>query len=96
LWVKDQEEPTIRDRSDLPVSSRKLEFVAPEEIEAAIKKVIENAMGMSASDIPQASCKLFGFRAVSEEMRQMISRVVNSMVRKGKLVQQGDFLVIAD
>jgi very-short-patch-repair endonuclease len=96
LWVKNQEEPTVRDRSDLPVSSRKLEFVSPEEIEAAVKTVIENAMGMSASDIPQASCKLFGFKAVSEEMRQMISRIVNSMVHKGKLVQQGDFLVVAD
>ncbi len=95
LWVKNQEEPTVRDRSGLPTFSRKLEFVAPEEIEAAIKKVVEHAMGMSASDIPQASCKLFGFKAVSEEMRQVISRIVNSMVRKGKLVQQGDFLIVS-
>ena len=40
LYWTTQEQATVRDRDDLPNASRKLELIAPEEMEAAIKQVV--------------------------------------------------------
>ena len=44
-WTK-QDQVTVRDRSELPTASRKLELIAPEEIKIAIKLVVSNAFGI--------------------------------------------------
>ncbi|MDP9485125.1 MAG: DUF3320 domain-containing protein, partial [Actinomycetota bacterium] len=63
LWHPDMQESPLRDRSGLPDASKKLEFVAPEEVEAAIAKVVADSYGMGREEIPAAVLRLlFGFK----------------------------------
>ena len=93
-WAK-QGQVTVRDRDGLPSASRKLELIAPEEIEMAIKLVVSNTLGMERSGLAREVCKLFGFKAVSEGMRREVEAVVDGMIALKKLTEKGDSLILA-
>ncbi len=93
-WTQ-QQCVTVRDRGALPSSSRKLEFISPEEIELAVKAVVSDSLGIERSDLPREVSRLFGFKSMSEDMRHTIESVVNRMIERGELTARGDSLVIA-
>ena len=91
LYWTAQKQITVRDRSDLPNASRKLELIAPEEIETAIKQVVSDAFGIERNDLPREVCRLFGF-GISKNMQQQINKVVDGMIKRKRLIQQEDTL----
>ena len=92
-WTK-WRKVTVRNRSGLPNASRKLELIAPEEIETAIKQIVSDAFGIEREELAREVCRLFGFRSVSEDMRQGVERVVEVLIEDGQLIWQGDSLVL--
>lgn len=91
------EEAPIRDRSDLPDSSKKPERIAPEEIEKAVKKVVSESFGMRKEDVPPSVLKLLlGFRRTTRGASATIMEVVEGMIREGKLSEDGDHVSVAD
>ena len=94
LYWTEQEEITVRNRSELPNASRKLEFIASEEIEVAIKQIVSGAVGIEREELAREVCRLFGFRAVSGDMRRRVDKVVEELIDKGQLIWQGDSLVL--
>jgi len=93
LWPAGLERPVVRDRGNLPAPARRLEFVAPEEIEAAIGIAVADACGIEPAAIPPAACRLLGFPRVGEEMRARVDAIVGRMVAEGHLVSRGDHLI---
>ena len=91
LYWTAQKQITVRDRSDLPNASRKLELIAPEEIETAIKQVVSDAFGIERNDLPREVCRLFGF-GISKNIQQQINKVVDGMIKRKRLIQQEDTL----
>ena len=85
---------TVRDRSELPNASRKIDLIAPEEIEVAIKQIVSDAFGIEREDLAREVCRLFGFRSVSGDMRQGVERVAEVLIEDGQLIWQGDSLVL--
>src|ERR1035438_8950417 len=95
LWDPAMNQPLVRDRSDLPAASRKLEFVAPEEIRLAIVMVVEDSYGIVPEEVPSAVCRLFGFARSTDEMIAAIAPHRDEMLRKGILALRGVNLVLA-
>ena len=93
LYWKAQEHVTVRDRSDLPNASRKLELIAPEEMEAAIKQVVSDAYGIERADLPREVCRLFGFKSATENMQRQVNKVVDGIIKGERLVQQRDTII---
>jgi len=90
LWLPDMEKAPLRDRSGLPDVSKKIELVAPEEIAAAIRKVVTDSFGMDRSEIPAAVLRvLLRFRRTTQRAQQQVTHVLDDMVRRGVLVQEG-------
>ena len=96
LWWTEISTVVARNRSLLPVASRKLDLVASEEIESAITEIVQDALGMDRGAIPLNACKLLGFRSVSEDMRQRLEALIDDMIKEGKLRLQGSSLVVGD
>ena len=94
LYWTEQGRITVRDRSELPNVSRKLELIAPEEIEMAIKQIVSSAFGIEQNDLPQETCRLFGFKKVNADMRGKTEAVMNKMIERGDLVERGSSLVL--
>ncbi len=95
LWSREMDEPTVRDRSSLPLASRKMELVAPEEVRSAIISVVRSSYGMAPDEIAPAVCRLFGFGRVTDDMRRHVEPQRDALVREGRLVSQGGSLVVS-
>ena len=94
LYSTEQDHVSVRDRSELPNASRKLEFIAPEEIQVAIKKLVSDAFGIESDDLAREVCKVFGFVTVSANMRQKVEKVINEMIEHGVLKAKGNSLLL--
>jgi very-short-patch-repair endonuclease len=93
LWASTMQQSPVRNRSELPAASRKLEFVAPEEVRRAILIVVEESYGIVPTEVPSAVCRLFGFARVTDEMSAAVEPHRDALVREGYLKLQGVNLV---
>ena len=91
LWdvTMDMARPPIRDRSELPTQSRKIELVAPEEIGEAIRAVVERSVRITHDEAVVQVASLLGFRRTSSGIREAISEVLSEMLKAGVLAGDG-------
>ncbi len=94
LWPKGMTEPPIRDRSTLPQTSRKLDFVSDEEIAAVVMQVASESFGFASDDIASTVVRILGFGRVTESVQDRIAKVVQALVFSGKLSVKNDLLVV--
>lgn len=92
LWHPAMETPVIRERSNLPASSKRLQYISPEEMELAIKKVVESSIAIQPDAAVPFVAKLFGFARVTEEMRKEIIGSIDLCVKNTKIMKEGEFL----
>jgi very-short-patch-repair endonuclease len=83
---------SARDRSLLGSDERRAEWIAPEEIEAAILAVVGSAYGISRNDLPRAVRDVFGFSSASSKMSERVVDVANLLISSDRLVQDGTLL----
>jgi hypothetical protein len=96
LWRNPIHPPSIRNRSALPSYLKKLELVHPEEIKAALKKVIEEAFGISSGEAIAASTRLLGFERVTESMRQQTEKLISELLGSDVCCEEGGKLRISN
>lgn len=94
LWIRGMNESKPRNRSQLPQSSKKLSLIAPEEIASAILHVVAGSYGIDLQEAPKVVGELLGFGRVSSDMRDGINKVIKNMVRRKRLTQDGNHLLI--
>ena len=94
LYRTGQEQITVRDRGELPNTSRKLELIAPEEIQEAIKLIVSESLGIGRKDLPKETCKLFGFKKVNESMQRDVEVKINEMIEHDELTDKAGSLVL--
>ncbi len=92
LWRTDRLQPALRDRLALPASSRKLKYIAPEEISAVVQKVVRDAIAIHPEAAFPLVARLLGFSRVTEDMRQDILQIVQAAINQGLLLQDGELL----
>ncbi len=94
LYWTGQKNITVRDRSELPNTSRKFKLIAPEEIQEAIKLIVSESCGIEQDDLPRATCRLFGFKKVNWEMQDEIEGIIYKMIERGELIDKAGSLVL--
>jgi Superfamily I DNA and RNA helicases and helicase subunits len=92
LWRPDMDIPTLRDRSALPSGSKKMEFIAMEEIATAVNHVVKDAIAISPEDAVPLVAKVLGFARATEEMRKYILESVEFSIQQGNIVKTGELL----
>ena len=97
FWLPEMEEAPMRDRSDLPDSSKKPERIAPEEIGKAVEKVVSESFGIRKEDVPPSVLKLLlGFRRTTRGASATVMEVVERMIGEGQLSEEGDHVYVAN
>ena len=86
-------EVTVRDRSDLDGSMKKFQYVAPEELAAAINETVESAISIKEDEAISTAYRLLGFeritntaRKLARKARQLVSGHVSFDERNGLLI----------
>lgn len=86
----------VRDRSEVSSSSlRKPELLPPEEIGAALLKVVDDNFGASKVELVQAASRLFGFQALGPQLRVTLEENISRLVIAGKLLEKDNLFVRA-
>jgi len=94
LWHPEMETPVIRDRSLLNGTSRRIQFIAPEEIKKAIQKVVTESIAIVDEAAAGLVAKLFGFTRVTEEMKQLLLVAIKSAEAEGLVKRENGFLKV--
>jgi hypothetical protein len=92
LWHPAMEVAPIRDRSTLSGSSKKLAYIAPEEMSQAIMKVVREAIAIQPEVAVPIIARLFGFSRVTEEMKKDLLVALEENVSKGMISKDGELL----
>ena len=96
LWRADMERAPVRDRSGLPVASRKLEMISDEELAEAACLVVGQSYGIAREQTPAAALKLLGYSRTTEGMKTRFDGVLGALLSDGRLEEDGGQLVLAD
>lgn len=86
LWLNGTQKVQIRNRSEM--ANKKAGFIAPQEIEAAIIKIVEESFGITTEAIPQPVSHLFGFSRLTEDMKDLIEKIVTRMTSSKKIQEK--------
>ena len=94
LWRPGHDEPAVRNRGELPAAHklRAPAMIAPEEIAAALRQVIEASYGISRDDAVAEACRLMGFRRKGAKLAKAFAEVLDQRVRASELELRGAFL----
>jgi hypothetical protein len=85
---------TPRNRQGLPSGARKLEFVADEEIIAAIQLIVQDSYGILAADVPSQVSNLLGFGSLGTENQRRITDLLAQLLQENQLsLTAGDWIV---
>jgi hypothetical protein len=95
LWSPAMQQPVVRDRSDLPAASRKLDLIAPEEVAQAVEAVVAASFGIEADALPAAAGRALGFTRIGDEFRARVVSIVQSATESGRLALRGGQVVAA-
>ncbi|KAA9331307.1 DUF3320 domain-containing protein [Hymenobacter busanensis] len=92
LWAPAMQQPPLRDRSQLPAISRKLAFVAPEELALALRTVVEQSFALPREAVFLPAVRLLGFSRLSDDMRQLLEPALTGLLERGELVELNGIL----
>ncbi len=86
-------EVTVRDRSDLDASMKKYQYVAPEELAAAINETVESAISIKEDEAISSAYGRLGFQRttntaqkLARKARPLLSEHVSFDERNGLLI----------
>ena len=85
LWENTMQQPPLRDRSTLPAISRKLAFVAPEELTRALRTVVEQSFALPREAAYLSTVRLLGFNRLSDDMRQQLDVVLAGLLERSEI-----------
>ncbi|MVT07140.1 DUF3320 domain-containing protein [Chitinophaga tropicalis] len=94
LWNVNMQEPSLRSRANLPATSRKLVYVAPEEMSMVIRKVVEDAVAIThAAAVPMVA-KTLGFARVTEDIKNDIATAIQQSISGDIIYEDGEWLKV--
>jgi len=86
LWPAGLKETPIRvPTPGIPESRRKAQYIAPEEVEAAMKLIARYALGISDETLVAETAKLFGLTHAGDDAKQVFNEVLKRLIRERKL-----------
>jgi very-short-patch-repair endonuclease len=87
----------VRDRGDVSSPSlRKPDALPPRELEAAVLQVARTGLGASVDEIAAAAPRLLGFKAVSAQLRGLVTAAVTRLESAGLLAREAGLLMAVE
>lgn len=90
LYLDDSRSATVRNRARLAIAERQIEYVAPEELDVAIRKVVRDGVSASEDELCVLVTRLLGFARTSQDMRVALVRRMKALSDGSSLTRIGD------
>jgi nitrogen regulatory protein PII len=92
LYQPGQSSFTVRDRSAFEQQCKRIEYIAPEEIEQAATEMLKASLAVERDDVAKPIANALGFQRVTEEMELAIRSHLKKAVLAGRFVLAGEKL----
>lgn len=97
IWLPQQPSLVLRNREQVSSSTlKKPEFLPPVELRAGIVKFVTEHISASSDECSKAISRQLGFKATSQQLRQVIETQINWLVQNGNLVQNESKLALSN
>jgi hypothetical protein len=87
LYTDKQREGRIRSREALEPTERKIELVAPEEIDAALLEVVRLGFSMESEAAIAGALEILGFGRVTSKMKELVGARIDKLLVTNRLIQ---------
>jgi very-short-patch-repair endonuclease/DNA polymerase III delta prime subunit len=94
LWDATMQTPLVRSRANLPSASRKMTYIAPEELMTVIEKVVSDAVAITIAAAIPVIAKTLGFARVTEDLRTDLQEAVEKALADGIIYQDDEWLKV--
>lgn len=94
LYVRGMTEFAPRRRDLLPPNAKKLDYVAPEEIQAALHLAIEDAYGIEEAEAMTIASRYLGFDRTTVAMQAVLSKELKTLIGMGRIEVDGGVLKV--
>jgi very-short-patch-repair endonuclease len=96
LWPPTMQQVQIRVPVEgIPDTKRKPEYIAPEEVEAAMLLIAKYALGIGEDSLISETAKVFGINHGGEAAKDMFNEILKRLVRERRLVYKDNVLTVA-
>jgi very-short-patch-repair endonuclease len=96
LWPPTLKEVQIRVPVEgIPESKRKLEYIAPEEVENAMQLIAQYALGISDDSLVAETAKVFGLNHSGDKSKEYFTEILKRLVRERKLSSKDNVITTA-
>ncbi|MDR2203042.1 MAG: DUF4011 domain-containing protein [Nitrososphaerota archaeon] len=96
LWALPLKEVQIRKPvKGIPETKRKLEYIPPEEVEAALMLIVKYTSGISDISLLTETAKIFGLRYSVDAVKECFNDILNRLVRDRKLSLKDGLVTLA-
>jgi len=83
----------VRDRSNLPPESRKLEYVYNAEIAIAVMQLVNESQGIELEELIRETCQKFGFARVTIQMQDRVQTIILDLISRNELANKNGFIM---
>jgi hypothetical protein len=84
-----------RDRSSFGASDKKIEFVAPEEIEAALLESVRLGYSLSVGDAISSAIGMLGFGRSTQKIAATVEDSLSALIQSGALERAGGVITLS-
>jgi very-short-patch-repair endonuclease len=85
----------VRNRSEVASANlKKPEMIAPSEMRQAIRCLVAEQIGLRREELPALVGKAFGFKAAGAKLKDLIEKVLTSMLEAGDVVSRDEKLFL--
>ena len=94
LWDTTMQTPLVRSRVNLPSVSRKMTYIAPEELMTVIEKVVGDAIAITMTAAIPIIAKTLGFARVTEDLKTDLQEAVEKALADGIIYKDDEWLKV--
>jgi hypothetical protein len=94
LWDAMMQTPLVRSRVNLPPVSRKMTYIAPEELMTVIEKVVGDAIAITVAAAIPVIAKTLGFARVTEDLKTDLQEAIEKALVDGIIYQDDEWLKV--
>jgi len=96
LYVDQRRNAKVRSRAELNSTERKIEWVAPEEIDEAILDVVRIGLSHSMEDAITDAAERLGFGRITNKKKEIIRARLDLLLVNRQLIQEDTMLYLPE
>jgi hypothetical protein len=96
LWDPIMTVPVIRSRENSDNSLKKIELIAPEEIQLLILRIIFKSFSISQDELIQITSSELGFKRTTENIWKIINDEIKKLILKKYIIKNGKTMKISE